>query len=132
MGALSAYREANPVSSTFRPNIDQKADPQYKRKAGPGKEFVVKAGLSFTLDDAYQSDHGEYKYIDYQIAFTNSPEFENATRFTDIEREYTLSLPETEDRVRQLAVLREQYVGKSQPVKLALFGKRFDIVDVES
>lgn len=131
MGALTAYREANPVSSTFRPNIDQKADPQYKRKAGPGKEFVVKAGLPFVLDDAYQSDHGEYKYIDYQITFTDSPEFINAAKFTDIEREYTLSLPETEDRVRQLALLREQYVGKSEPLKLALFGKRYDIVDVD-
>lgn len=131
MGALTAYREANPVNSSFRPNIDQKANPLYKQKAGPGKEFIVKAGLSFTLDDAMQADHGEYEYIDYLITFEDTPAFRNAQQFTDLEREYTLSLPSTEDRVRQLAVLREQYVGKSTGVKLAKIGKRFDIVDVE-
>ena len=129
MGALNAYREANPAGATFRPNIDQKANALYKQSAGPGKEFVIKAGLSFTLDDAFQSDHGEYKYVDYQITFADTPAFRNAQTFTDLEREYTLSLPETEDRVRQLAILREHFCGKPDVLKLTKTGKRFDIAE---
>lgn len=135
MSKLSEYRAENPLKSGRRtPNIDQKANPEYRQKAGPGKEFLVKSRLPFTISDAGVEAHGKYDYMDYTIEFVQCPRFEQASSFAEIERgPWILSLPASEERSEHYDnVLLPFYVETGQAVVLVRDGnKPFDFAEYD-
>jgi hypothetical protein len=122
--SLSTFAKENPrkefVEGDFPPFLTE-----------PTRTFFIMVGMPFSITNvrSHLGDFGPQLWYDLQVD-TTSTAYKNAVSQTDIAPKYTLSLPGSDRRVKQLHEVLNDYVTDKKKVKLIKDGKAFDFADV--
>jgi hypothetical protein len=129
---LAAYREANPQKQGYTKYLDGKnKDENDREHPGPGKDFLVKRNITFTISNIYIKESNKVGFSDqimYVIHLDTDPAYETLKDMLDLEDSYQMGLPENSDRQTQMEILNKYFVGTDKRLKLIKRGKAFDIV----